>query len=400
MGLLISNLMRKNNKKDITEIIENLIHTLFKVAPFYAEIMLRLKFVENEKVAIAGTDGMTIYYNSKALNKLSEGECNYIILHEMLHVILLHCIRDAGRDPKVWNIAADCVANCFVDNIAKRLRTCGVPCKRPSMGCFLENADRYSVEEVYDFIMSKRETEDCVKVLFMQFNGDQEDLGSCLSQEEQECIKNYVEQILAAAMPWGENGYHDIERLFNIMAVKKRLPWRQLLKKMWVKNENEESSYLTPERKYLHMELIVSGWGMHESEKLPHIWAFVDSSGSIGDEALGVFLAQLFIISKELGTVLNIAYWHTTVTDVYTNIEDSKDIVKCIPRHSGGTDANCIYEYLKANKIKPDVMIILTDGRFDSVPDSVVGNLKKKTIVVLEGDGMGAHHNLGKEARL
>lgn len=190
------------------------------------------------------------------------------------------------------------------------------------------------------------------------------------------------------------------KRIFNMVAVRKRLPWRQLLRKMWIRNGDEDSSYLTPERKYLHMGLIVSGWGIYENEKLPDIWAFIDSSGSIGDAALSVFLAQLVVISKELGATLNIAYWDDCVSEVYTDIKEPADIGQCIPRHSGGTDAECIYEYLKENKIKPDAMLIFTDGFFNSVPDSIVVELKKKTIVIIDGEGMGTHYNLGKEARL
>lgn len=397
MGKGISKFFKKKKQKSIAKMIENLIHTLFKVVPFYAEVMTRLQFVESDKICLAGTNGLTIYYNSKNLKKLSEGECNYILLHELFHVILLHCLRCDNRNPKIWNIASDCIANHFVDELAKDLKYSSTACKRPSMGCFLDNAEQYSVEELYDLLMSK---EEMLSMFMLQFGAGQEDLDICMSKEEQAYIEQVIGQILDEATKWGNNGRKDVGRVLNVLANTKRLPWRQLLRKMWRQNEDEDCSYITPERKYLHMELIVSGWGMYESEKLPDIWAFIDSSSSIKDEIISDFLAQLVIISKELGATLNIAYWHTEVNDVYSNIEDSKDIAKCIPRHSGGTDVSCIYEYLKSNKIKPGVMLIFTDGYFDGVPDDMVGELKKKTIVVLDGKGIGAHNNLGKEARL
>ena len=68
-------------------------------------------------------------------------------------------------------------------------------------------------------------------------------------------------------------------------------------------------------------------------------------SGSISDDEFSNFISQLVVISKELEAKLNIAYWHTEVSDVYTGVEESKNIEKCIPRHCGGTDASCIYKY-------------------------------------------------------
>ena len=53
-------------------------------------------------------------------------------------------------------------------------------------------------------------------------------------------------------------------------------------------------------------------------------------------------------------------------------LQKMKNIEKCIPRHCGGTDVNCIYKYLKENRIKPNVMLIFTDGYFDRIPDDVV----------------------------
>lgn len=135
------------------------------------------------------------------------------------------------------------------------------------------------------------------------------------------------------------------------------------------------------------MGLVVSGWGLYETEKLPDIWAFIDSSGSIVDDTINEFLAQLYIISKELGVTLNIAYWDVSVTDVYKDVKNSDEVGKCIPHSSGGTDAE-------------NILLVFTDGCFYKVPDSKVGKMKEKTIVVLEGEGMGTHFNLGKEARL
>ena len=72
--------------------------------------------------------------------------------------------------------------------------------------------------------------------------------------------------------------------------------------------------------------------------------------------------------------------------DTYLKIRTEKDILKCTPKHSGGTDINCVYNWIRDNKVKPDVMIILTDGYFGELEtDAYLPKYKKKTVLVLSG---------------
>lgn len=403
MGWSVENLFKKNKVEEpskAAEAIRQLQLSLFTAAPFYAEIMTQLNFVENKKIDTAATDGLTVYYNPDFLQKLSEGQRNYIILHELFHVILMHCLRDDGKDADIWNIAADCVVNCFVDQLGEELSPRGIPCRRPSKGCFLKFADNYSVDDLYRLMCLQGQSDQWVQQITLCFDEKQSDLIIRTSKEEQEQIRQLLEQYLEKAAEWGNEGCVATQRILNLMSARKRLPWKQLLRKMCVSAEEEDSSYLTPERKYLHMGLVVSGWGMYENVKLPDIWAFIDSSESISDEILSEFLSQLYVISKELGATLNIAYWDTRVTEVYKDIKKPKDIGKCTPQHTGATDVGCVYEYLRENKIDPEALIIFTDGYFEQIADRTVGKLKKKTIVIIDGEGIGTHKNLGKEARL
>ena len=99
------------------------------------------------------------------------------------------------------------------------------------------------------------------------------------------------------------------------------------------------------------------------------------------------FLTQLYRISKEFKCIINICYWDTEVTDVYKKIMHEKDILKCTPSHSGGTNINCVYRWMSENKVKPDVMLILTDGFFGELENQYFSpNLSRKTILVLSGD--------------
>ena len=74
-------------------------------------------------------------------------------------------------------------------------------------------------------------------------------------------------------------------------------------------------------------------------------------------------------------------------SDVYKKILSEKDIMKCVPRHSGGTNINCIYNWMSENKVKPNVMLILTDGYFGQLSTPKFNhNYAKKTILVLSSN--------------
>lgn len=402
MGWKIADIFNNcNSDFDFMDTVNDLKYRLFKYASFYAAILTQLQFIESKEVGVAATDGLRIYYNNKYMSKLTEGQRNYIIMHEIFHVMLLHCTRDTGRDPEIWNIAADCIVNCFIDKFAQQVRGSMILLQRPDGGCFMQGADEYSVEALYELMSDGSYSNEKYQLIISKFdNKKQSDLLVSDSVEKKEYIRQSILELMENATTWGNDGSEVTDRIFSLITARKRLPWKRLLKNLMIQDFVEDSSYITPERKYLHMGMIVSGWGMLESEAMPDIWAFVDASGSVSDEVINEFLAQLYIISKELGAVLNIAYWDTAVTDVYKKIKNASDVQNCTLKHSGGTDPTCIYEYLKNNKIMPEAMLILTDGYFYPVPDYIIGKYNKNTIVVISGPGMDSHINMGKEAKL
>ncbi len=136
------------------------------------------------------------------------------------------------------------------------------------------------------------------------------------------------------------------------------------------------------------MDLILPGH-CEDEEIIEEVWAFVDTSGSIATDQLQQFLRQLYAIVKDCECVLNLAYWDTAVTEVYRGISRAKDLEQAMPHHSGGTNINCVYEWMAKENVKPDVMLILTDGFYGTLQDEYRSpKLKKKTIQVINGNGI------------
>ena len=51
------------------------------------------------------------FFSPDFLENLSEEELDYILMHEILHVVLQHCLRQCERDTDLFSIACDIVVN-------------------------------------------------------------------------------------------------------------------------------------------------------------------------------------------------------------------------------------------------------------------------------------------------
>ena len=395
---------------------------LLRKMPFYGDILMHLTFVEDREIPTAATDGKTIWYNPRFLSSLSRGERNFVIMHEVFHVLLRHGIRntDRKRDRDIWNVACDIIVNDRLTRLLGEMRRSEISFQKPSDGIFAYVNDNETAENLYAKIKAgnagKNENTKKLKIRFgytgnntYEQNIKEIDIpsdikASALPIDEMNLNDQLLKEMICAAAQKsrGTMGSCYIPAELYSLVEGKTLDWRRLLKDFLSQEISDDSSYTTPERKYIHMDLILPGHSLSE-ETIEEIWAFVDSSGSIGHDEMEQFLTQLYHISRDFKCVFNICYWDTAVTDVYKKVLREDDVLKCIPRHSGGTDINCVYQWISDNRVKPDVMLILTDGYFGSLRTPAFNRkLGRKTILVLSSgitinDDM---RKIGKIARL
>jgi len=143
------------------------------------------------KIDIAAVSGRAkeIYINPSA--NLTEGQCRFVIAHELLHVGLRHEIRCQGRDFELWNGACDFVINQWL----LEMRIGDVP---PLGGLLDPRFVGMSAEAVYDIIV--RELKKMTKLRgFCANRGDMLDLdpswwntaeGCDLDRYLRECLLN------------------------------------------------------------------------------------------------------------------------------------------------------------------------------------------------------------------
>ncbi len=86
---------------------------LFK-QPFFGNLTMYLKLVDATDSGwcpTAAVDGRNIYYNRDFLCDLADEEIQFVLAHEVMHVVFDHLGRRSHRDPQWWNMASDYVIN-------------------------------------------------------------------------------------------------------------------------------------------------------------------------------------------------------------------------------------------------------------------------------------------------
>lgn len=84
---------------------------LLQTNSFYGMLLMHMRFFLDEECETAYTDGERIAFSPAFMDKLTDSELDFVLMHEILHVVLEHCFRVGDRDNFLFNCASDIVVN-------------------------------------------------------------------------------------------------------------------------------------------------------------------------------------------------------------------------------------------------------------------------------------------------
>lgn len=139
-------------RKKVLQKISDARTELVMLYPFYGSILMNLR-VALADCGTAATDMRRIIFDPQFVLKLSMEELQFVMMHEVMHNVLKHCVRWNGKLTAVYNVAADIVVN---SNIMNSLGISGIAI----CGCEVmhktpdgKEGYKYSAEEVYEMLM-------------------------------------------------------------------------------------------------------------------------------------------------------------------------------------------------------------------------------------------------------
>lgn len=354
--------MSKTNARD--KLVKSRVSMLLKY-PFWGPLAARLKLQEVEWCKTIATDGRTFYYNAEFVSKLSDGEMVFGFGHELGHIIFDHMSRRGDKNPQVWNMAGDYIINNMLirENVGTRITTIPILEDRKYEGM--------TADEVYDSLMKNatviRATLD--DHLDMEGDGTGETTDETgkpkfkkLSEEERKALKDeWREAVIDAAKTAGAgNTPGDVQRLVKDL-TNPVMDLRDLLRIQFSGSVKSDYTWMRPNRKAWHTGAIMPG--QLPGEELDIVVA-LDASGSISESMLSDFLG---IVQGSLDQFTSYKVRVITFdTDVYSEDtftgDDGRNMSEYEIKGGGGTDFECVWQWMKDNVIQPHQLVVFTDG--------------------------------------
>ena len=334
-------------------------------SPFFATLALFARFIPTQRIDTAATDGKDILFNPDYLLSLPTRQQDGLLLHEVLHAALLHILRRGVRDKEVWNIAADIVVNGIIYQQGYF--------DLPSGGIRDEKLEHLSVEEIYE-LLPQQQCQYCLGDLDLLDAPPGDSRGERLSPTQFDSLsetkkaeleshwRNAMQQATVIARTTSQGTLPaGMERELGALDTA-QLDWRSYLWRYLVKTPTDYTEF---DRRFIGRGLYLETL-QGESVK---VYVAVDTSGSIDDRLLRMFLSEVKgILNSYPHLECELYYADADVYGAYELNPDSE-----IPEPQGGGGTSFIPFFHKINDswdgMTTTVCVYLTDG-YGTFPDT------------------------------
>ena len=357
--------------------------------PFFSSVLRPITKVKTDSIPTAGVlakeGSIMMWWNPMFLASLTPKKVKGLLKHECYHLVFEHTTT-RKHDPHVlWNYATDLAINSVIPE--DELPECGLipgkeftPLTEEQTSEMSEEAiSRYEMisqkiasfpkEKSSEWYFAELMSDESVREAIEKSNesgeftismDDHEGWGD-MSEEERELIRGKVKQVLKEAAKkadssnsWGTVPASMREEIRKL--ISNEVDWRSILKTAigTKKRAGRDTSIRRLNRKYP---------GIHPGSRRKYTssWAvYVDQSGSVDDESLGLLFGELTHLAKR--TSFDVYYFDTEVDEA--NMFSWRKGQTANPRRTrcGGTDFRAPTEHAHKHADKYDGYMILTDG--------------------------------------
>lgn len=325
----------------------------------YSGIFMLGKTEVKDDVSTACTNGRDVFYGREFMDKLTEPELRAVVLHENLHKAFRHLTMWKSlykENPQLANMACDYVINLMI----KDSDPDGREVKLPDSGLLDEQYRGLNAKQVYDKL---KQEGNCGGGGGGGMDEHDWEGAEKLSDDEVRELQKQIDQalrqgaILAGKLN-GEVG-RDVKDLLD-----PKVNWREALRDFVTSfcSEKDVSTWRKPNRRWVDQDVYLPSL---IGESVGPLVVAVDTSGSVGMEELGAFLSELRSICEMVTPErIDLLYWDHRVArhEKYEPDDFNAMMQSTKPAGGGGTDVNCVFGYVKEKSIKPEAVVVLTDG--------------------------------------
>ena len=314
---------------------------------FLTSVFLNLDHKWDPSVEKLAVGNLTIKYNPEFFLSLTRDQRRTTLMRATMHAALMHPERMGVRSPQKWGKAAGFTVNEMLQESGYELAE--------GMAVDPRFAGK-SPEEIYDMLPDEPP----------QNNGGGWD--NCIdkpetqqaAQQAQDKMQNIVVQAAQQAQMSNQAGSIPGQfQLFIDKLLNPKLPYKSLLRPFLTETCKSDYSMQRPNRRFmpnLYLPSLKSDGG------LVNIMTGVDISGSVSDSDFAQFVSDTHTVMKQFKPEkIDFVQFDTKIQhhDVIKTLDDLK---KLEFHGRGGTDPTDLI--LLAQKMKPKVLMIYTDGYF------------------------------------
>jgi len=371
--------------------------SLMKKQPFYAVLLLHMNFGLDVNDDTAYTDGNTIYFAPGFINALSDGELEFVLMHEVLHVALNHCGRKPDEyDLDAWNRACDIVVNsniCYSfdnDPSVITLQEFGESMHKAPNG---KDGYLFSAEELYGVLQAHPVKKSNRKVVGQSASGrcdggfdshshwgnNKKNTGLGDSSENKEMLSNEMQQVwLQRMMEATQLAQHFsnnnsskscgkiplcADRILKEL-LSPQTDWRTVLDN-FIQEEITDYSFNPPDRRFQDSSFILPDFNETE-DSVKDVLFMIDTSASMSDQMITQAYSEIKGALAQFNGHLSgwLGFFDAAVVEPKEFSDENEfEIIK--PKGGGGTNFKCIFDFVQQHLnigLNPSSIIILTDG--------------------------------------
>lgn len=356
---------RKNINSQLEDRITKARANIVMDSPFFGSLICRMEHIPRPGTQTMATDGRHVYYEPDFVEQLTDAQLKGVSVHEVMHCALSHHARLQDRNPRVWNMACDYAINPIIKNSGFSL---------PEPHLDDPQYHNMNADEIYHELMKHAQhggggggsIDDPWN--FGRMESPTNDDGTEMDDEEiQQEIEDWKSRLASAANAARVMGNlpSDLERFVDDYLTVK-LNWKELLARFMHSTTKNDFNWSRPNRSFLinHGVYLPT---LH-NEAVGHVAIAVDTSGSIDNEVLQEFTAEVNgVLNQTRPEKVHTIYCDATVQHTEEFTPDQYP-VRLEARGGGGTDFRPVFDYLNENDIKVACLIYLTD-MYGTFPD-------------------------------
>ncbi|HUX92140.1 MAG TPA: VWA-like domain-containing protein [Gallionellaceae bacterium] len=368
--------------------------------PFLGALALRLPLVAADPkwCPTSTTDARSLYYNPDYIDALSLEQTQFVLAREALHCGLSHFARRQHRIKSRWDIACEYSINPVLvkDGLTP-----------PPATIVIAAYEGMTAEEIYPYIKdddsdgpteeNSQSGQDSDPTKGGSQKGNEQRQGGegqtpqdsdpqsggnsqsefqqelqgiqgaarpdPLSASELDALSTQWQQRMAGAALQAQQAGKLGGALARLVGelLQPKLPWRMLLARYMTQIARDDYSYSRPSRR--EGEMIMPSLRSTQA----NIVVVLDTSGSVGSEELGEFLAEINTLKAQLRASITLHACDTVLCKDGPWIFEAWEEFK-LPREfhgGGGTDFRPIFDWIERRGNSPDMLLYFTDAKGD-----------------------------------